>query len=103
VTVSTFKDLPLANEQRRWDGSAAEKRVRKWSGATDHPTAKYREAHVWYDREKADNFGSYKLLIADVVDGRLVVVPRAVMVAGAVIDGSRGGVDLPQGEISKVF
>jgi hypothetical protein len=102
MTVSTFKDLPLADEQRRWNGAAAEKRVRKWSGAEEHPTAKYRQAHVWYDRTKADNFTSYKLLIADVVDGRLVVVPRAVMAAGAVMDGSRGGVDLPRADISKV-
>jgi hypothetical protein len=59
-------------------------------------------AHVWYDAAAPDNFGSYKLLVADVVDGRLVAVPRAVMAAAAVMQGSRGGVDLPTGDIPRV-
>jgi hypothetical protein len=102
VTVSTFNDFPLADSDRPWDGSAAEKRVRAWSGADSKPTADYRRAHVWYDKEKADNFTAYKLLIADVIDGELKVVPRAVMAAGAVMDGSRGGVDLPKADVSRV-
>jgi hypothetical protein len=102
MTVPTFKDLPLTDEGRSWDGAAAEKRVRRWSGASEGPNAKYRQAHVWYDGDKAEDFTSYKLLIADVVDGKLVAVPRAVMAAGAVMDGSRRGVDLPQGDISRV-
>jgi hypothetical protein len=30
---------------------------------------------VWYDAENRDNFTAYKLLIADVVNGKLVAVP----------------------------
>lgn len=48
------------------------------------------------------NFGSYKLLIADVIDGRVHAVPRGVMAAGAVMRGSRGGVDLPGNDIDRV-
>ena len=102
MAVTTFKDLPLADRDREWDGDAAEKRVRKWAGAQEEPNAKYRDAHVWYDADKKDNFGSYKLLIADVVDGRLRVVPRAVMAAAAVMQGSRGGIDLPKNDIDRV-
>ena len=76
----------------KWDGNAAEKRVRKWAQAEDVPNAKYRDAHVWYDESKPENFSSYKLLTADVIAGKLTAVPRAVMVAGAVMDGSRGGI-----------
>lgn len=83
-------------------GDAAEKRVRKWANATDEPNAKYRDAHVWYDKENRDNFTAYKLLIADVIDGRLVAVPRAVMAAAAVMQGSRGGVDLPAADVKRV-
>ena len=49
-----------------------------------------------YDADNKGNFTAYKLLIADVVDGRLVVVPRGVMAAGNVMQGARGGVDVPQ-------
>ena len=66
------------------------------------PQPKYRDAHVWYDADNKDNFGAYKLLIADVVGGKLQAVPRAVMAAGAVMQGSRGGVDLPKDDIPRV-
>jgi len=81
---------------------AADKRVRKWAGAADEPNQKYRDTHVWYDRDNKDNFTAYKLLIADVIDGKLEAVPRGVMAAGAIIDGARGGVDLPRDGIDRV-
>ncbi|WP_422615133.1 hypothetical protein, partial [Frankia torreyi] len=92
MSVTPFKDLPLADRTRAWNGAAAEKRVRRWVEAQDAPNGKYREAHVWYDQEKKDEFTGYKLLIADVIDGELTVVPRGVMAAAAVMQGSRGGV-----------
>ena len=102
MTVTSVQDLPLADRDRSWDGAAAEKRVRRWAGAEDEPNARYRDAHVWYDADKSDNFTAYKLLIADVVDGRLQAVPRGVMAAGNVMQGSRGGVDLPEKDLERV-
>lgn len=102
MSVTPFRDLPLASRDREWDGDAAERRVRKWAGATDAPNAKYRDAHVWYDSAKKENFGSYKLLIADVIGGKLKAVPRGIMAAAAVMQGSRGGVDLPQRDVARV-
>src|SRR4051812_18956094 len=102
MSVTAFQDLPLADRDRAWDGDAADKRVRQWAGATDEPNEEYRNAHVWYDKDRKDNFTAYKLLIADVVDGKLMAVPRGVMAAAAVMQGSRGGVDLPRADIDRV-
>ncbi len=104
MTVTRFSDFPVASRDRAWDGDAAEKRVRKWAGATEGPTADYRRAHVCHDGDAPGNFGSYKLLLAlaDVIDGKLKVVPRGLMAAGAVMDGARGGVDLPDKDRSRV-
>ena len=102
MAVSAFQDYPLADRDREWDGSAAEKRIRAWAGAEDGPNEKYRDAHVWYDSAKKDNFTAYKLLIADVVDGRPHAVPRAIMAAGNVMEGARGGADLPERDIDRV-
>ena len=102
MAVTSFQDLPLADRDREWDGSAAEKRVRRWADAEDEPNAKYRDAHVWYDAEKKDNFTAYKLLVADVIRGDLKAVPRGIMAAGNVMQGSRGGVDLPEKDIARV-
>src|SRR5215211_7712756 len=102
MAVTAFQDLPLADRDREWDGDAAEKRVREWAGAEEEPNEKYRDAHVWYDADKKENFTSYKLLIADIVDGRLKVVPRGVMAAGNIMQGARGGIDLPRADIDRV-
>ena len=102
MAVTAFQDYPLADRDREWDGAAAEKRVRTWAGAQDEPNEKYRDAHVWYDREKKDNFTAYKLLIADVIDGKITAVPHGVMAAGNVMQGSRGGVDRPAKDIGRV-
>lgn len=102
MSVTAFKDLPLADRDHKWDGGAAEKRVRKWAGAEDQPNKKYRDAHIWYDSDKKDNFTAYKLLFADVIGGELEAVPRGVMIAGAIMDGARGGIDLPERDIGRV-
>jgi hypothetical protein len=102
MAVTSFQDLPLADRDREWDGTAAEKRVRRWADAEDEPNAKYRDAHVWYDADKKENFTGYKLLVADVIGGELKAVPRGIMAAGNVMQGSRGGVDLPEKDIDRV-
>jgi hypothetical protein len=101
MTVTRFANLAVADAKRRWNGAAAERRVRRWAGATDEPNGKYRKAHLWYDPDAEQNFTAYKLLIADVIDGELRVVPRAVMAAGGVLDGARGGVDIPATDVKK--
>lgn len=102
MAVTAFQDLPLADRDREWDGAAAEKRVRSWADAEDEPNPQYRDAHVWYDADAKQNFTAYKLLIADVVGGKLVAVPRGVFAAAAVMQGSRGGVDLPAKDVDRV-
>ena len=101
MAVTSFQDLPLADRDREWDGAAAEKRVRAWARAEDGPNAAYRNAHLWYDQTKKDNFTAYKMLIADVVEGALTAVPRGIMAAAAVLDGARGGVDIPSADAQR--
>ena len=102
MAVTAFQDLELADEDRSWDGDAAEKRVRSWADADEEPNEKYRDAHVWYDADNKDNFTAYKLLIADVIGGKLRAVPRGVMAAGTVMQGARGGVDIPDSDVDRV-
>jgi hypothetical protein len=102
MSVTAFQDLPLADRDRAWDGDAADKRIRKWAGAEDKPNGKYRSAHVWYDKDNKGKFGAYKLPIADVIGGKLTAVPRGVMAAAAVVEGARGGIDLPKNDVTRV-
>jgi hypothetical protein len=46
-------------------------RIREWADAEDKPNGKCRDAHVWYDAGGKQNFTAYKLLITDIVNGRM--------------------------------
>lgn len=98
--ATAFADLPLADEDRSWDGAAAEQRVQAFAGARgsnfeDMDWDTYAQAFLWVDPERADQVGGYKLGFADVIDGELVAVPRGLMTCAAVLAGARGGVDIP--------
>lgn len=95
--ASGSTDLPLADQARPWDAQAAEKRVRAWAGGEDNMDwGKYAKAFFAVDTERREEFGGYKLPFADIVDGRLTAVPRGIFAVAAVLQGSRGGVDLPE-------
>jgi hypothetical protein len=102
MTVSPFSDLPLADRSRRWNGGAAEKRVRTWAKAQGGPNARYRKAHLWYDSDSKGNFTGYKLPIADVIDGQLTAVPRDIIAASGIVDGARRGLDVPDTDLPEV-
>lgn len=95
-----FSDLPLADEATAWDGSAARQRVQAFCGAEGADFSgmdweRYADAFLWQDAEAKEQDGGYKLLIADVIDGELRAVPRAIFAAAAALAGARDGVDIP--------
>jgi hypothetical protein len=102
MSVVQFQDLPLADRDREWDGDAANKRVREWADAQDEPNDRYKQAFVWYEPDDADKFKGYKFQIADVIDGKLKAVPRGIISAAGVMQGARGGADLPEADIGRV-
>lgn len=105
-SVVPFQDLPLAGRNDSWDSDAALARVRDWAGGgmnlADMNWTRYRRAFLWYDRNSPQEVGSYKLPIADVMDGRLTAVPRGIFAAAAAVQGARGGVDIPPNDLAGV-
>jgi hypothetical protein len=99
--ASGTTELPLADREREWDGDAARKRIFKWAGWDDAPkTSKARRAFFAYDNDDTSEKGSYKLPYADIIGGELKAVPRAIFAVAQVLEGARGGVDLPDSVIS---
>lgn len=101
-TAVPYQDLALAPRERQWDADAADQRVRDWAGAEEEPNEKYKTAFLWFDGEAPESFTSYKLQVADVVDGELQAVPRAIFAAAGAVQGARGGVSLPDGDVDQV-
>ena len=101
--VVPFQDMKISDRGQVWDSDAAISRIREFTKSDENPTADYKKAFVWFDSTKSDQFGAYKLPIADVISGRMTVVPKAIFSAAAALEGARGGVDLPEVDRPKVI
>lgn len=95
-----FKDYPIADIE--WDGDAADKRWREFTGAEDAPTSKYKNGFFWFDDKETDLFRSYKLNFVDIVDGKPHAIRRGVFAANGAMQSARGGVDIPDEDKDKV-
>lgn len=85
--------LPLAPRGREWDGDAAAERVAAWA---DGDPEKLDRAFFYRDLDANPRaVSSRKLGFADVIGGELKAVPRGIFAVAAVLQGSRGGVDIP--------
>lgn len=93
VRSSGWSSLPLADPGTAWDGAAAAGRVKSWAG---DDMGKYGRAFLWVDGGAPDKIGSYKFPVADVIDGDLKIVPKAIAAASSVLAGGRGGTTIPE-------
>jgi len=101
-SVVPFQDLPLADVNTKWNSRDAKKRIREFTKSSEKPSDIYKNAFLYYDKNASDLFESYKLPIADVIDDELKVIPRAIFAAAAVLNGARGGIDLPTSDVEGV-
>lgn len=101
-SVTDFADLPLASEDRSWDSTEADRRVRAWADAENEPNDRYKRAFLWFDQDNQDQFGGYRFPIADVIDGELMAVPRGIFAAAAAIQGARTETTIPDEDKSRI-
>lgn len=74
-----FAALPLAPESTPWDPMAAAARVQAWAHGERGKNAKQARAYLGVDLKS----GAFIYQFADVVDGELKAVPRAIRLLGA--------------------
>jgi len=93
--------LPVAPAGTAWDGAAAAKRIAEWATNADGDLdpAKYSRAFLYRDDDaKDDSKTAYKLGYADLIDGRLTIVPKGVYAVAGAIAGARTPLDVPSGQ-----
>ena len=96
-------DLPLSEDDREWDGDEAEDAIFEWAGwPDDEDPDKARQGFFAYKDDEAKEKESYKLPFATLIDGKLTAVPNALHAVAVVLEGGRGGVDLPDDVIADV-
>lgn len=92
----SFHDLPLAKRDQEWDAEAALTRVKAFLESSDEPSDSFRKAFLWFDDHSPEDFSAYKMQVADVIDGKLTAIPRAIFAAAA--SGAKGGAVIPEEE-----
>lgn len=105
AAVTGNTGLPLADRTRAWDGPAARRRVASWArdDAGEISPERMAQAFLWRDND-ADKAtaGAYRFGIADIIGGRLMIVPRAVFAAAASLQGARGGTTVPEADQARM-
>lgn len=98
-------DLPIAPKDTAWDSGAAIKAIKKWASNDDGDIdfSKYRKCFMWVDGSGGDKQGDYKLPFADIIDGSPKAVWNGVKAIMSVINGGRGGVDIPEDDRKAVY
>lgn len=89
----------VAAQDHPWDGAAAKARLWEWA---EGDIRKYREGFLWWDRGAPSQKGSYRLPVADIIDGEFTVVPRAVNAVAAALGVSWTGLDIPDVDMDSV-
>jgi hypothetical protein len=97
---------PTAPKDRDWDWDGTDKMDQLIDeGGWDQVA----NAHAWWDpnedreHDPPQEKGAYKLPHHELIDGRLQVVYRGVIAAITVVNGARGGVNIPDRDLHKVY
>ncbi|MCK5019595.1 MAG: HK97 family phage prohead protease [Candidatus Peribacteraceae bacterium] len=104
-TVVPFKSYDLLDKGTAWDGKASEKRVRDSVTNDDDEIdfAQYAKDFTWFDAEKSETLGAYKLPHHDIIEGKFVTNWRGVVAAMGALLGARGGVNIPDADRKRVY
>lgn len=88
VNANAWKRFPTAPRETAYNFQDAVGRIAQWAGGS---VDKFNSAFLWRNPEiPANNKNAYRLPIADIMDGRLTMVPHAVFSAAAILSGAHG-------------
>lgn len=96
--------MPVAPRDHAWDGTAAADRIATHcgvdtEGASGDAWTCYARGFLYRDDDAGpDTKGAYKLGFADIVDGDFTIIPAAVIAIAGVLQGARGGADIPEAQ-----
>jgi hypothetical protein len=99
INASGWESMPVAPDDIEWGADKARKAL--WEHA-DGDFRVYRKGFLWWDGGAPDQKNSYKLPLATVRDGQIVVVPRAVKAMDQMLASVPGAVDIPDDDMDAV-
>jgi hypothetical protein len=100
INANSWKRMPVAPRETPFRFQEAEVRIASWaSGSVD----RFASAYLWRDPNgAANNKNSYRLPVADVIGGKLTLIPHAVFSAAAILSGAHGELEGVVGDQEKL-
>lgn len=91
INEKTWQSFPIAARDHPFNADAAIKRIAEASAGS---VETFNMAFLWRgDQLPPNNKNSYRLPVADIVNGRFVLVPHAIFTAAAILQGAHGGLE----------
>lgn len=91
VNTNAWKRLPIAAREVSFDADDAIGRIQAWAHGD---VGKFNSMFLWRNSESpANNRNSYRLPIGDIVNGKPIMVPRAIFAAATILSGAHGGLE----------
>jgi HK97 family phage prohead protease len=88
--VIKYQDLKLADRDSDFDPTEAIKHVDEWADVlVKGPEEKYFEAFLYFNTDSSDNKSAYKIQIGDIVNEKLLAIPKAIFEAANIINENR--------------
>ncbi len=100
VRTGGWELIDVADKDYRWSHKSAAQRL--WD-ASDGDIRAYGRGFLWHDPAAPEQRNSYKMPIADVVDGRMQIIPAAVTTTAQILASShRDSLPVPMDDLEVV-
>jgi hypothetical protein len=99
VNATFWRKFPVASRDQGFNADQAVTRIQQAAAGS---VETFNQAFLWRsDSGPPNNKNSYRLPVADVINGRFTLVPHAVFTAAAILQGAHGGLEGVVGDKEK--
>lgn len=100
INSKSWSRMPIAPRETPYRFQDAVARIASWASGS---VEKFNSAFLWRSEEiPANNKNAYRLPVADIINGKLTLIPHAVFSAAAILSGAHGELEGVVGEQEKL-
>lgn len=89
INSTSWKRMPVADRDQEFSADMAFKRIQEWASAS---AERFNSSYLWSNPQGSPGAkDTYRLPIADIMDGKQYLIPHAVFTAAAILSGAHGG------------
>lgn len=99
VRTNGWGEMRVADAYQQWSAKAASQRL--WD-ASEGDIRAYGRGFLWHDPGAPEQRNSYKMPIADIVDGQMMIVASAVITTSQIIASNPSSLPVPEADLEVI-